>query len=284
MNLHAILIFCFSFFSIVAMSSFQLVDINRASKEQLMALPGVGDLLSKRILEYRIKNKKFRMIDELLRVDGFKPALFEKLRDKISISNPEPSPVKMSPGSKTLSDLEIEALLLHYENEPSIQEVQDKAVHYAYAHPSQTASWLARVNRSAWLPKLSTSGGRDYDNGQSVREKVGDADVLYRRDSADWRADVKAEWQLSEIVFSKDELLIARESFRQSVLREDIINQVTRKYFDRRRLQIEQKLVSLAAAENRLLKQIEITERTSELDGWTGGWFSEEIKRRSGAN
>jgi competence protein ComEA len=47
----------------------QRIDVNRASREELQRLPGVGPKLSQRIVEAREKGR-FRTIDELRRVPG----------------------------------------------------------------------------------------------------------------------------------------------------------------------------------------------------------------------
>lgn len=46
------------------------LDINTASKAQLMDLPGIGELIAERIIAYRDANGPFQTIDELMNVDG----------------------------------------------------------------------------------------------------------------------------------------------------------------------------------------------------------------------
>lgn len=60
------------------------VNINTATKEELMSLQGIGEVLSERIIEYR-KNAKFNSIDEIQQVKGIGEKTFEKLKDSIAV-------------------------------------------------------------------------------------------------------------------------------------------------------------------------------------------------------
>lgn len=62
-----------------------LVNINTASESELDELPGVGPAIAARIVEYRTTNGPFSNIEQLQDVKGIGPAIFEKLRERISI-------------------------------------------------------------------------------------------------------------------------------------------------------------------------------------------------------
>lgn len=56
------------------------IDLNRATAEQLEAIPGIGPVLAQRIIEYRQANGRFNSVDELLEVRGIGPKRLEQLR------------------------------------------------------------------------------------------------------------------------------------------------------------------------------------------------------------
>jgi competence protein ComEA len=56
------------------------IDINQATWVEWMQLPGVGETLAKRILEYREENGPFQSVDELDDIKGIGPKTLEKLR------------------------------------------------------------------------------------------------------------------------------------------------------------------------------------------------------------
>lgn len=61
------------------------ISINDADKESLMALPGIGDVLAQRILDYRDENGAFSAPEELLNVEGIGKKRLEEILDLITI-------------------------------------------------------------------------------------------------------------------------------------------------------------------------------------------------------
>ena len=56
------------------------VNINTASKKELDALPGIGETLAQRIIDYRSANGPFSTVDELTKVKGIGAKTLEKLK------------------------------------------------------------------------------------------------------------------------------------------------------------------------------------------------------------
>ena len=61
-----------------------LININTATLEELLTLPGIGESKAKNIIEYREENK-FKNIEELKNVNGIGESLFEQIKNKITI-------------------------------------------------------------------------------------------------------------------------------------------------------------------------------------------------------
>ena len=61
------------------------VSINHASKEELSALPGIGDVLAQRILDYRAAHGYFRSVEELLNVEGIGSKRLEAILDYATV-------------------------------------------------------------------------------------------------------------------------------------------------------------------------------------------------------
>ena len=61
------------------------VNLNNAKLEELITLPGIGEKTAQKIIEYRIKHKRFRNINELLEVKGIGESKLSKLKKYIFI-------------------------------------------------------------------------------------------------------------------------------------------------------------------------------------------------------
>ena len=62
------------------------VNINSASKEELMQLEGIGSAYAEKIIEYRETNGPFEKAEDITNVKGVGEATFEKNKDKITVA------------------------------------------------------------------------------------------------------------------------------------------------------------------------------------------------------
>jgi len=62
------------------------ISLNKGSKQELMRLPGVGEVMSERILAYRTKRGGFRQIEELMNVEGIGQKKFEKMKPYLKLN------------------------------------------------------------------------------------------------------------------------------------------------------------------------------------------------------
>ncbi len=61
------------------------VNINKASKEELMTLPGIGESKANLIIRYRDENNGFDNIEELMNISGIKEGVFSRISELITI-------------------------------------------------------------------------------------------------------------------------------------------------------------------------------------------------------
>lgn len=62
-----------------------VVNLNTASKEELMTLSGIGESRAEDIIRYREENGGFQNIEDIMKVSGIKDAAFQKIKDRITV-------------------------------------------------------------------------------------------------------------------------------------------------------------------------------------------------------
>ncbi|MFB4282215.1 helix-hairpin-helix domain-containing protein [Nonomuraea sp. MTCD27] len=62
-----------------------ILDLNTATADQLEQLPGVGEVLAARIIEFRTSRGGFTTVDQLREVSGIGPRKFEEIKPKVRV-------------------------------------------------------------------------------------------------------------------------------------------------------------------------------------------------------
>ena len=69
-----------------AASAFAAVNINTATKEELMTLDGIGESKAQAIIDYRTKNGPFKAKDDLGKVNGIGPGILGKIKNDVNLT------------------------------------------------------------------------------------------------------------------------------------------------------------------------------------------------------
>jgi competence protein ComEA len=65
------------------------IDLNRATAEDLDAVPGIGPALAQKIVDYRNARGPFKKIEDLIEVSGIGPQNLQKLKPYLGLGSPE---------------------------------------------------------------------------------------------------------------------------------------------------------------------------------------------------
>ena len=65
-----------------------IVNINTATKSELMTLNGIADVKAQEIIDYRTKNGPFTTIEDIMKVKGIGKATFEDIKARIVVEDP----------------------------------------------------------------------------------------------------------------------------------------------------------------------------------------------------
>ncbi len=171
-------------------------------------------------------------------------------------------------------------LSLYFKDEPEIEDVQEQAVRYAEVEPEKIINWRKLAAKRSILPKVSVGIGRNvtdlwhWEGGSST--VCGDDRLVRGQDALEW--DLSLSWDLSELIWSSDQTSIDVRSRLTVQLREDILDEVTKLYFERIRIKMELDNLSIEDRNKRLGKELKLRELTASLDALTGGYYSECLK------
>lgn len=169
-------------------------------------------------------------------------------------------------------------VLAQFKNEPTIAQVQTMVLEYSKTDAHYVEGWLAASKSAAALPELTLSYGYDYKYGDNY-DYIDSASTLTDGGADVGHAvDVKAKWNLDKLVMSSEEIRVINEAQDVVKLRDKVLDEVTRLYFDRRRLQVDMLLGGQQDVKTQLKNELRLEELTAQLDAYTGGRFSKAVK------
>lgn len=61
------------------------VNLNTASKEELLSLSGIGDVKADSIIKYREEHGSFQSVEDIKKIEGIKDGVFNKIKDQITV-------------------------------------------------------------------------------------------------------------------------------------------------------------------------------------------------------
>ncbi len=68
--------------------SLGLIDLNTASAQELVALPGIGEVRAQAIVDYRARNGPFADVQDITGVSGIGSGIYEQVRDLVTVAAP----------------------------------------------------------------------------------------------------------------------------------------------------------------------------------------------------
>lgn len=254
------------------------LDINEATSAELERLPGIGPATAGRIIAHRDEHGPFASIDELEEVEGLSKAAIKKLKPYLAFPDSDAEDVSLQPKSLPRdTKAEARTLLERYKKEPTIREVQEAVARHVQVDAGRLRSWRTRSRLAALAPNVR--GEYRYVGQFDQRLKTGGdaADTQQDTFGTQHRPMARADWDLNKLVFNPDELRVSSEVSSLVRLRESVVNQATKVYFERRRLQVELDLTPPSDVQGRVRKELRLQELVADLDSLTGGFFSKRL-------
>lgn len=173
--------------------------------------------------------------------------------------------------------------LLHtlFQHEPTVRMVQKQAIRYANVSNWKIRRWNWGSRLRAFVPRLSV--GKSFsvsDNISLDRGGTDDPDVFIAGPpvkNEDW--DVGLNWDLSDLIWNTAQTSIDTREKLMVELRDELLSQATRLYFERRRSQAELVLKSPSDPLERWNALLRIDELTASIDAITDGYLTDQLNK-----
>jgi hypothetical protein len=142
--------------------------------------------------------------------------------------------------------------------------------------------WLSASKRAYALPKVNLQYEKQLDEATRYDYVAGvdgglESQEDYIQLGNDDKVVVRLEWRLDKLVMSSEQIRVINETGKANKMREKVLDEVTRLYFDRRRLQVDNLLDPPSSLSDRIEMELRLQEMTANLDALTGGQFSASI-------
>jgi hypothetical protein len=252
------------------------LPLNSATSDQLASLDGMDRPTADAVVALRAQRGRLSSVEELRILSEVSGTELDAIR-RGTVMDFTIGATDSKRQFRTVDDV-----LTAFEHEPSIEELQQWAMHYSKTHPAAVEAWWNAARKGKLLPQFDISYRYDDDYGEDynyVSDDLGDAiaslDGVNR--DRDHSVLVRAKWDFDDLLMSSNHMRVISESRKQVEFRDEIMEAITGLYFERRRHQVEMLLSPSRDLKAQVEDQLKLMELTAQLDAYTGGRFSDGL-------
>lgn len=162
-----------------------------------------------------------------------------------------------------------------FTSEPSFKELRQAAIQFAEVSPDKITRWRSQARMRAFLPKVSFNTDKNRSTNSEIYTSATKDYVVVGPDEFSGGWNVSVSWELGDMIWSDAQTGIDVRSKLMVQLRNDILDDLRRAYYERRRLQFELMADEPKDLKLRLEKELRLEELTQAIDDLTGNYFSE---------
>jgi len=145
---------------------------------------------------------------------------------------------------------------------------------YAEVHPDKIKEWRAEAKLKALVPKVSVGIDHGISNTAEIYTSATRDYVVTGPDDVTDGWDVSLSWDLAGVIWSDDQTSIDVRSRLTTQLRNDILSDLRRIYYERKRIQYELFVEPPHDLKARFEKEMRLAELTQAIDDLTGNWLT----------
>lgn len=175
---------------------------------------------------------------------------------------------------RNLKDLKIV-----FDNEPSFAQLRKAAIDYGDVNPEKIKNWQRESRLKALAPKVSLGWDTNQSSNYEIYTSATRDYVTVGPDDIASGMDVAVSWDIGGLIWSDDQTNIDVRSRLTTQLRNDILDDLRRVYYERKRLQFDIMANPPKDLKARFEKEARIQELTQNIDDLTGNYFSDHMKK-----
>jgi hypothetical protein len=166
-----------------------------------------------------------------------------------------------------------------YDGEPTYKELQRAAMTFSEVGPDKINNWRWQARVKALMPKISLGLSKGRSTTSEIYTSATKDYIVTGPDDVDNNVNVSLSWDVSSLLWSDDQTNIDVRSRLTTQLRNDILDDLRRSYYERKRIQFELAQSAVNDLKGRFEKELRLKELTQAIDDLTGNYLSDSIER-----
>lgn len=188
--------------------------------------------------------------------------------------------------SEEIVDVEkpVKAVAIIYDGEPSYEELQRAAIGFNEVDPEKISRWRSQARLKALVPKVSVGMDNNRSNTYEIYTSATKDYIVSGPDDMSEGFDLSISWELGDMIWSDDQTNIDVRSKLTTELRNDILAELRRSYYERKRLQYELVVSPPKDMRLRFEKELRVRELGQVIDDLTGNYLAKRSMKRTADN
>lgn len=175
--------------------------------------------------------------------------------------------------------MSLKTLKIAFDGEPTFEELQRAAIKFCDVSPEKIRNWQRDSRIKAIVPKLSFGMANHRSSNTEIYTSATKEYVTVGPDDTYNAFDVSVSWDLGNLIWSDDQTNIDVRSRLMVQLRNDILDDLRRAYYERKRLQFELMTNPPKDMSAKFEKELRLGELTQAIDDLAGNYLSEHIRK-----
>jgi len=173
----------------------------------------------------------------------------------------------------------LKSMKIAFDNEPSFRQLQQAALKFNEVSPDKIRLWRDQARIRALLPKVSLGMDKNRSTNTEIYTSATKEYAVVGPDDFSNGFDLSISWELGDLIWSDDQTNIDVRSRLTTQLRNDILDDLRRVYYERKRLQFELMTNPPQEGKARFDKEMRIQELSQAIDDLTGNYLSDHMKK-----